>query len=73
MAVPAKHPLEIFFLAVRQLVMGMDLKSGTADVAGSTLDPEMMENHAFADTWDVCPMIGVDLCGHRCAESSDLW
>jgi hypothetical protein len=72
MAALAEYPLESFFLTVRQLVMGMNFKGLSAGFAGSTLDPEMMENHAFACTWNGCPVKRTNLCGHHFAESRNL-
>jgi len=72
MAALAEHPLDTFFLAVRQLVMGMNFKGCSAGFAGSTLDPKMMENHAFTCTRNGCSVKWGDLCGHRCTEIGDL-
>ena len=72
MAALTEHPLKTFFLAVRQLVMGMNFKGRPTGFAGSTLDPEMMENHTFACTWNGCPVKGANLCGHRFTESGDF-
>ena len=72
MAVLAEHPLERLLLAVRQLVMGMNFKGRPAGLAGSTFNPKVVEDYALTDTWDGCPVKGVDLCGHRCAESGNL-
>ncbi len=72
MAAFTEYPLKTFFLAVRQLVMGMNFKGCSAGLAGSTLDLEMMENHAFAFIWNGCPVKGANLCGHLCTECGDF-